>query len=436
MARKHIWPIAVLGRWRFLFRYVLIPVWQAKFRYRKVLKRIRAYPADRKIKVLFVTGTPAKWKSQSLYDLMVKDDRFDPCICQTICDLENTRCNHKQRVEHLKKCREFFESRGMRYVEAYSREEGTWKDLNDFNADLVFYNQPWDLARNQLPHWVAKTALTFQIPYYVPNRGAASFDVGTPFQRALYVYVALNEMWAEFYKQSVSRFAFAGKIVGLGHTALDYYYFNGDRSPAKRRVVIYAPHWGFKHPRNPNRENFSTVLWTGRPILDYARKHSEVDWVFKPHPTLRSCLERTGVWTKAEIDEYYSSWGEIGWVHVGGDYEGLFVKSSALITDSDSFLLEYACTGHPIVHLISPEMNEKNGGKMDFLLRTYYRVCKLDELGPILDRVIIDGDDYDGAHRVEMIRKAGIMGNCAAKNIINWVDEELLSCWRGARVRL
>lgn len=425
MSRKHIWPIAVLGRWRFMFRYVLIPVLQAKFRYRKVLQRLRAYPADRKIKVLFVTGTPAKWKSQSLYDLMAKDDRFDPYICQTICDIEHTAMDHAQRVRHLDKCKQFFESRGMRYVEVYSREKGTWNDLNDFHADLVFYNQPWDLARNQLPHWVAKTALTFQIPYYVPNCGAAFFDVGTPFQRTLYAYMALNEMWAAFYRAKVSRLAFAGMIVGLGHTALDYYYLHRQSLCPVRKTVIYAPHWGFKHPKNPNRANFSTVLWSAMPILNYARCHPEIHWIFKPHPTLRSSLERTGVWSKEMVADYYAAWDGLGETHVGGDYEGVFVNSTALITDSDSFLVEYACSGHPIIHLISSDLKLGSEGKMSHLLNTYYQVRTVAEIAPTIDRVVIGDDDYNSALRLEAVKRTGLMGNYAARNIVKWLEGEI-----------
>ena len=424
MARKHIWPISVLGHWRWYVRYVLIPVWQARFRYRKVLKRLRAYPPERKIKVLFVTGNPAKWKSQSLYDLMAKDDRYEVLLCQTICDLENTQYTHAQRVEHLRKCQEFFESRGMRYVEAYSREDGAWKDLNDFKADLVFYNQPWDLPRNQLPHWVAKTALTFQIPYYVPNSESRAFDVGTPFQRTLFEYIALNEKWAEYYRESVNRIAFAGRIIGLGHTALDYYYLH-EGELAGQKMVIYAPHWSFNHPQNLNYENLSTFLWTGRAMLDYARRHPEIQWVFKPHPTLRSRLEVPGVWTRDEVDEYYNAWKKIGTIHQSGGYEALFVASSAMITDCNSFRIEYACSSHPIVHLISPDAKIRPAPFTSELIDTYYMVKKIDELEPMLDRIVVRGDDYNRSQRLEKIRELGLLGNYAARNILAWLDREV-----------
>lgn len=417
---KHIWPLSVLGHWQWFIRYVFIPVMLAKVRYPRVLRRLRAYPRGRKLRVLFVTGTPAKWKCQSLYDLMAKSDIFSPCICQTICDIEHTHHSHEERVTHLKKCEKFFKSRNMDYCEVYSRERPQWTDLNELKPDIVFYNQPWDLAPVQQPHHVAKSALTFQIPYFVANYLIINFEIRNAFQRTLFGFCALNQRWVDSYKKGISSFLFAGHILPVGHTALDPYYLS-PVTPSKNGLIIYAPHWSIDCPGNENGENYSTFLQTGRAILAFAQSHREIRWVFKPHPTLRTALETTRVWSLKEIDDYYRAWAEVGEVREEG-YEDLFRASRALITDCGSFLTEYACTGNPIVHLISP--TAKVGPCQPFaeLYSTYYRVHDERELEETLKTIILNGEDHKKAERLEQVRQNGLLGNYAAKNVVDYLE--------------
>ena len=48
--------------------------------YAKIVKRIRCYPKDRKIRVLFWVYETAKWKAQSLYDEMKDSSDFEPIM--------------------------------------------------------------------------------------------------------------------------------------------------------------------------------------------------------------------------------------------------------------------------------------------------------------------------------------------------------------------
>lgn len=418
---EHCWLIAVLGHLRWMFLSVFIPVWLAKFRYHKVLRRLRKSNGQKRIKVLFVTGTPAKWKCQSLYDLMSKSGRYEPCICQTICDVDNSQCTHEERIEHLDRCKAYYTGRGMSYVEAYAREHEAWIDLNDFSADIVFYNQPWDVAFCQLPSHVAKSALTFQVPYYVPNYGDISFDIQTPFQRTLFGYCALNREWAKLYRRNVSPLLFSGCIFSVGHTALDPYFLRQDKR-VSNKWVIYAPHWSIDCPGNENCENYSTFLQTGKALLKFAKNHPEIAWVFRPHPTLRKVLSRTRIWSESEINSYYADWAAIGALSEGGDYEGLFLESSVMITDCGSFLMEYACTGNPIVHLISSTCKVNPVKPSAELYATYYQVHDINELGKILEKVVIQHQDPKRDERLEKVREAGLLGNYAAQNIVDELD--------------
>lgn len=422
--RKHCWPIVILGHLRWVLQCVVIPVWLARFRYARVMRRIQKASRQRKLKVLFVTGTPAKWKCQSVYDLMANSERFEPFVCQTICDLEGSSLGHVDRVVHLDKCKSFYEARKLNYVEAYSREEAHWLDLNGFHADIVFYSQPWGVAPAQLPHHVAKTALTFMVPYFVANYGCLGMDIQGPFQRSLFAYCTLNKDWTNIFRSNVSSFLFAGRFLSVGHPALDPYYLNRGKYESNG-AVIYAPHWSIDCPGNENSENYSTFLQTGRAVLEFAREHRELKWVFRPHPTLRTVLMHTRVWSREEIDSYFSAWSEIGILSEGGGYEELFMASSVMITDCGSFLTEYACTGKPIVHLISPTAKIKPMKPSADLYATYYQVRDISELHEVLDAVVLRRQDPLREKRLAKVREAGLLDNYAAQNILNELDRIL-----------
>lgn len=418
--RKHCLPIAILGHLRWVFLSVFIPVWQAKFRYFMAIRRLRKPSRQGKVKVLFVTGTTAKWKCQSLYDLLAASEHYEPCICQTICDVESS-LSHEERVAHLDLCKAFYLARKMNYIEAYSRDKPQWIDLNDFDAEIVFYGQPWDVAPVQLPHHVARTALTFMVPYFVANYGDFGMDIRGPFQRSLFAYCTLNHGWSEIYKENVSSVLFAARFLTVGHPALDYYYLCRGEFVSDG-YVIYAPHWSIDCPGNENSENYSTFLDTGKAMLAFAQAHPEVKWVFRPHPTLLSVLRRTRVWPYDEIEAYFNAWRRIGIFSSGGGYEELFMKSSVMITDCGSFLTEYACTGRPIVHLISSTAKIKPMKPSADLYATYYQVRGLTELNDVLDEVVVRRQDPKREERLAKVRESGLLDNYAAQNILNELD--------------
>ena len=66
----------------------------------------------------------------------------------------------------------------------------------------------------------------------------------------------------------------------------------------EKKYVIYAPHWSI----DDNRTNYATFEWNGKYILEYAKKHPEIKWIFKPHPSLKLRLETQKIMTNEEIE--------------------------------------------------------------------------------------------------------------------------------------
>ena len=92
-----------------------------RVRYARIIKRIRAYPPSRRIKVLFLVVNSAKWKAQTLFEAMQADGRFHPVMALTT-DKEELRFNVDGAIHKLDIDRCFYEGLGNECVEAFDRE--------------------------------------------------------------------------------------------------------------------------------------------------------------------------------------------------------------------------------------------------------------------------------------------------------------------------
>ena len=261
---------------------------------------MRSAWGKRKLRVVFPAYIPAKWKEQSIYDLMAKSDKFDPVVALTSMD-NMYALTLEERRKLLAETEAWFTAKGVKCVYAYDCETGAYRPFSDFGADIVWYTQQWFIDELQMPSEVSKYALTCYTPYFVPNYGGLDMDCDMHFHRTLWRYFTLSEDWAKLYAahQGWRR---AGESVGLGHPMLDEYYLTRDEQPP-RHFVIYAPH----HSCNCH-EHFSTFLQNGARMLALAKAHPEIDWVFKPHPSLKNALKEYNGWTTERIEAYYREW--------------------------------------------------------------------------------------------------------------------------------
>ena len=160
-------------------------------------------------------------------------------------------------------------------------------------------------------------------------------------------------------------------------------------------------------------------------ILEYAKRHPEIDWVFKPHPLLREKIVLTGFMSRTEMDAYYAEWARIGTVCSSGDYQMLFMDSSLMLTDSGSFLAEYAATGHPLIHLWCPENNVVIPRPTQLLMDAFYRVSTPEELEKTLKLVVEERQDPKREERLRVVKELGLCDNDAAKNMVAYFEDLL-----------
>lgn len=384
--------------------------------YVKVLNRLRKEINTRKINVVFLVNEISKWKGQTLFDILESDTHFNPIIGLTCADIDWS-LNEEDRIKKRQRLRDFFSQRRMNFVEVCDVVSLKVIDLRTFKADIIFYQQPWNLHKKQRPQYLSRYHLTCYFPYYVPNYNSPSIDFRKEFHLYLWKYYVLSNGWIQTIANNIPDYLPSVKLIATGHPMLDYIN-NPPDIKITNKMVIYAPHWSVYSEFMDNDEKFSTFQHNGKHILEFAQSHPEIKWIFKPHPTLRTSLIRTRLYSEQEIDEYYNEWGKIGEVVQEDDYLKLFWESYALITDCGSFLMEYACTKKPIIRLVSHVCGMSIPKPSKELFDSYYNVNNLDEMNDIFNMVLIDGNDPKHDERVKAATRAGLIETFASENIL------------------
>lgn len=371
---------------------------------KRVLKELKnALP----VFVIFYVYDESKWKSQSVYDLMEKDERFEPLIVVTKNCAPEGNANY-QTIEDVKKCYDFFKSKGMRVEYGYDIKKDTFIPFEKFYPDIIIYSHPWYVYENQGPVICSKFALTYYIPYFLPA-SEQWHEYGLRFHQYIYRHYVPTELIRDYYSKNMDGYSQSLKVVG--HPIFDE-YMNKDKSITPK-YIIYAPHWTVCG----DNLRFGTFDWSGRKMLEFAKEHTELNWVFRPHPLFYNYILTSGFMRKQEIDEYFNEWKSFAIFSEGGNYIDLFKESYAMITDCGSFLTEYFVTGNPVIHLISEKL--KPNSTIKEIDNTYYTAHNTDEMIKHLHQVILDKNDYKKEERNKLLEKFDLKNSNSAEKIIN-----------------
>ena len=270
------------------------------------------------INVIFLSFENEKWGYQSLYDLLSKDERFNPIVLVGI-----TSYKHKEKNVQfdLERNYNFFKSRGINVDYIY--KDNKYLDLQSFSPDIVFYEQQWGLPKKLRPQVVSKYALTYYCAYSFQLFNYES-DYMQKFHSFLYKFFTdsiCNIERYESYHTGNSK-----NCVAVGYSKLDEYLenkvfdINKYWKEPKKFKIIYSPHHSF----TAKGLRMGTFKENGQFILNLAKNNPDTTWIFKPHPRLKTALVKNNIMTETEIEEYYKSWENVGRVYTQGDYINIF----------------------------------------------------------------------------------------------------------------
>lgn len=400
--------------------HIVRNIW-IRYQYHATLSCLRKDYGKRKMKVGFLVSELAKWKGQSLYDLMDGSSNFDPQIIVYPMQVE-MRDSRPLQEATMKIKADYFRNKRMALQNLWDIEKQRFKLEGMNDIDICFYQQPWDLPPAPYPRQIAAKMLTFYFPYYVGSY--KNTQMNTVLSREVFRQILLNEEQKSKYNKNRSYWKYSGLLIGLGYPVLDYLNIRKDTDPTSQSV-IYAPHFSFPVEGCKRLFPASTFLDNGRLILNFAKSHPEIKWAFKPHPRLRRELTDTHTWTKEEVDEYYGEWEKIGTVCYTSDYVSLFQNYSVMITDCGSFLTEYSCTGKPIIHLVPGKLPSEPDPAVAELFNFFYQASCVSDLERLLDQIVIKREDPMKSARLECMMRIGLLDSNASQNIMNYLDQLL-----------
>ena len=376
--------------------------------YRRILINLKKKDT---IKVVFLVSQCAKWNSDSLYQKLEADRRFSPVILY-VPQLAYEQKDSNDEVE----CR-FYRDRGYNFAAIFSSAE-----LRAHKPDIVFYQQPWGNRKGDFaPVQVSQYALCLYFPYSIATTidRKRVIDCFSFFKTLYRNFVFNTAVVEEFHAKGVHN------TIATGHPKLDAYLTPVKTNPWKDQEkfkIIYAPHHSLVSFANSLLQ-WGTFDWNGRELLDWAKAHTDTEWIFKPHPRFRYFAMHSNIMNESELDAYYNEWNNIGSVYTLGDYFDIFRTADLLITDCGSFLTEWLPTEKPCIHLLS----RRDGSNIRSFVheassRNYYKVKNLEELHAALDMLVIRREDPLAAARIQDA-KAIPLDN--AKNIHHWLIQTL-----------
>ncbi len=393
-----------------------------KYKYWRTICRLRKVYGKRKIVVAFCVSEIAKWKSQFLYDRLSQTDTYRPVILVYPSPLDFNR--KESDVNSLLQDKiKFFAEKGMYVVNVWDCASMQCVIPEDARPDIVFYQQPWDTPPFPTPSQIADYALSFYVPYFLVNNLELKLETGQLLHRLVFGYIVQNSELAKLYNSELKKKHYAGRCLGLGHTIVDT--LTTRIAEQEEDYVIYAPHFSFPITGLKRPVTYSSFLENGKLILEFAKQHPEIKWVFKPHPRLKYELKTTGGWSYSEVDAYYAEWAKVGIVCETPDYIEHFQRSSAMITDCGSFMTEYSCMDKPLIRLYYHKENLPPNPMLEKLYSTFYYAHNNNELADLLGSVICRREDPNQEERHNEVVRLGLNQGNTSHRIIDYLDKLL-----------
>lgn len=375
-----------------------------------VIERLKKDFKFRKFRVCFLVQETQKWNMQSLYDKMKVSDSFEPFLVVT-------KLKYNENDNSYKHCIEFFKKRCKNVEIGYDELNNKYIDLKTFSPDIVFFQQPWGLHENQNAIYVSNFALPYYFPYAISE---APSCIGLNLKSFFivlqkhFIFSREDEMLLDYlygYKNY--------NLSIVGHPKLDV-YSNYKEVNNRKRFIIYAPH----HSLGLESLNYGTFKWNGKYILEWAKLHPEFEWVFKPHPRLKTVLINEKIMSKEEAEKYYNEWKDIGIYYDDGDYFDIFKNSQCLITDCGSFLIEFLPTEQPVIHLRSMKARDYTASN-EHVMKTYYKAWNIKQLDELLNEILIKKNDFKKQERINVLKNLNIKNYSATDKIIHELKKDL-----------
>jgi len=309
--------------------------------------------SSRPIRVVFLSFYIEAWDALAdIYSQMLADPRFEPTVISIPRRLTGeTDYSGEDRVS------EFYDSQKVAHLRFdFEDSKVGLEKLRELAPDYVFLNYPWQ--RNYQPGYRAEQLSEFtkvcQVPYYSFALVNEPGDDGV----APYLYTQRSHQLSSliFTQDAAVIDAYSSNSRGNSHVhltgspKLDSLVSRAVAKPHERYKLVWAPH----HSYSPHWLNFGTFASMHQEMLDFAKRHTDIDIVMRPHPFMFGTLVERKVVGEAELSRWLEDWNALPntQIETGGDFAEIFMSCDLLLTDGISFIGEYPLVANkPAVYL-------------------------------------------------------------------------------------
>lgn len=377
-----------------------------------------------KINVVFLCHRPAVWESlHSVYDALKADDSFNTYIVAIPNKKELPGLGLNHEIYESEGAEEFWKPYGC--INGYNYETNAWFDLRTLKPDYVFFQQPYNITRcEEYKSWnVALYAKICYVTYFSPlDSDAIYYEECAPkdFFLDLSFYFAQNALDSRTMKGRLTRIGNEDCIVkNTGYPRYDninkYRFTKCDIwSDYKSFKIIWTPRW------TTNEGNCFFFSYKDK-LIEYCKDNDSLELTLRPHPQAFLEWSKTGEMSLREQKEFRALFVNNG-LHLDESpyYYPLLYSSDCLVSDRSTIILDYLCTGKPIIYCAGEknskiyEMYEKcvyTVRNWEDLVRTISKLRSgVDELKPIRELVVKDflrpNDSMAGNNIKDIIKKS------------------------------
>jgi hypothetical protein len=303
----------------------------------------------RRLKIAFMLPEISLWDVFApIYRAMQASERFDPIVVAfTRADVTSEKSKTKilATLEKMKVKFVFFELVGKFYPSIAELEV----DVIFYTLGSIAYPEPYRIE------FTSQYCLTCYISYGFLMANEHEYQFGQTFHHTAWrIFASTPREEAEYGNRSRR---LTNNIVTTGYTKFDLYPKNIP-PPPQRPLIIWAPHWtiGTVYPAL----NLGTFAEICNDMATFMENSCHIDFIFKPHPNLKYACEKTTFMSHDIYESYLHRLKSMSNVSVvlDGDNINRFVNSSAMITDSVSFLAEYIPSKRPLLFLSRPDRSK------------------------------------------------------------------------------
>lgn len=375
---------------------------------------------NQKIRIVFMCQLPQLWLTlQSVYDAAVACEDVETFILAIPTSWENGNVSNEALL--------YMEENGQQVINAYDEEKETFFDLKSLNPDYVFIPRPYDsyLPNEYRSIEMSKYTKVCYVGYGYLAEGMdmVKVCVNRCFVSNIYMMFVENKT-VETYAKKLFPITVPLKIRHIIHTPYPRFDLT------KKYDGIHGSGWG-RERENCNKRIIWTPRWTldkklgasnffnyKEFMFDYASKHRENDFLFRPHPMMFDNFVKIGAMTKEDVDVYKQTCKDAPNVKLDDDSGHIenFASADILISDLSGVVVDFAITGKPVIYCdtVYP-MNDS----CKELLDAYYLVSNVEELEKTLD-MLCKGEDPKKDIRREIVER--VLGKNDGKNGVRMIE--------------